>query len=395
MTVLTPAQIVGTALPSLAPSPVSSGGHSSGPSSAGRSGSSNGPAGAGLGGAIKDTWVDAGRAKEIKKRADRRASIAKARKEIEGRTETKAERLARQQGAARLTGSSVERQHTRTSVGRAAAALADVPMDKEFSGEEYRSLRERLRQRYPGRKLSEMLTEAAKLEQMLLDDPVQAREALHAAYSRAQYAPTYVDPKYASGLRGSLQRARLEQQDGEDLKDFIAKYGRRLPQILAELEVMDRALTDNPAHASAKIAARWGAPVIESEIAPYVAKQEAKAQQVQLQAHYNNICKGINLAIEHKIISGKEDDLNAMAEVLHHADFPWDQHKARGEHWELYALRHAHDVAQQLRGSKGKRDPGQMSISGGPGVRQQPYAAARDRGTGGVRDSIARVRGAM
>lgn len=109
-----------------------------------------------------------------------------------------------------------------------------------------------------------MLTEAAKLEQMLLDDPVQAREALHAAYSRAQYAPTYVDPKYASGLRGSLQRARLEQQDGEDLKDFIAKYGRRLPQILAELEVMDRALTDNPAHASAKIAARWGAPVIES-----------------------------------------------------------------------------------------------------------------------------------
>jgi len=375
MTVLSPAQIVGTALPSLAPAP-----------------NSSGPAGSGLGARIDVDWQSNSRQKEIKKRDDRRAAIAKARKQVEGRNETKAERLARQQSGGRVTGSDIERRETRGIVAKAAASLADVPMDKEFSSDEYRALRERLRQRYPGKSLSSMLTQAATIEQMLLDDPVQAREALHAAYSRAAYMPTYVEPKYASGLRGSLQRARIEQQDAEDLKNWIAKYGRRLPQILADLEVIDRQLTIDPAMASAKLAVRFGAPAVDSEIEPYKAKQAAKAEKAQLQARFDSICQGIQLAIKHEIISGKEDDLNAMADVLQHPTFPWDDHKSRGEHWALYALRHAHEVARQLRGqNSSKRDPGKMSISGG-----SPHVPRdRDRGTGGVRDSIARVRGAM
>lgn len=385
MTVLSPAQIVGMALPSLAPAPISSGSMSSG------------PAGAGLGGAIHDTWQNAGYRKEVKNRAERRAALRKAAAKIEARNETKMERLARQQGRARETGSEAERRETRGSVAKAAAAMADAPMDKEFSGQEYRNLREKLRQRYPGRKLSEMLTEAAKLEQMLMDDPVQAREALHAAYSRAQYAPEYVEPKYASGLRGSLQRARIEQQDAEDLKDFVAKYGRRLPQILAELEVMDRALTADPATASAKLAARFGAPVLESEIAPYVAKQEAKAQQAQLQAIFNDRCRGIQLAIEHGHIPGGDDNLNEIAAVMEDPNFQHHPTDGFGNLKRAAAIiQHPdHQWRTGKRKAAPKRAPGQMSISGGPGARQQPHAAAKDRGTGGVRDSIARVRQAM
>lgn len=376
MTVLSPAQIVGTALPSLAPSaPMSSG-----------------PAGAGLGGAIHDTWQRGGQTLSNKRQADRRSALRKARKNVEERAETKAERLARQQGA-RTTGSEAERRETRGSVAKAAAAFADVPMDKEFSGEEYRALRERLRQRYPGRKLSDMLAEAAKFEQMLMDDPVQAREVLHAGYSRAPFLPHYVEPKHASGLRGSLQRARIEQQDALDLKEWVALYGRRLPQILADLEAMDRHLTTDPAMASARIAAKFGAPAIDAEVGPYLVRQAAKAEKERLQTEFNNRHRGVQLAIEHGHVPGDDETLNEIAAIMVSPQFEHHPTDGFGNLKRAAAITQ-HPEHKWLTGKKAaakqKRDPGQLSISGGA-----PPDHSRNKGTGGVRDSIARVRGAM
>src|SRR5689334_363080 len=114
-----------------------------------------------------------------------------------------------------------------------------------------------------------MLQEAARMEQTLMDDPVAARDHLVAAYSRAQPATAYIEPTYGKGLRGSLQRARQDQADAEGLKDWIARYGKRLPQILAELEFTDRSLRHDTGMAPAKLAARFGAPAVEAEIPAY------------------------------------------------------------------------------------------------------------------------------
>ena len=160
MTVLSPTAIVGMALPSLAPAS-----------------SSAGPSGAGLGARIDVDWRSHSDAKRVKTAKELRASLAKAKAKVEARAETKAERLARQEGPARQTGSDAERRDTRGSVAKAAAALADVPMDSDFSGKEYRDTRIMLRQLYPGARLSDILAKAAELEQLLVDDPVNAHQS--------------------------------------------------------------------------------------------------------------------------------------------------------------------------------------------------------------------------
>jgi hypothetical protein len=372
VTVLSVSQIAG---PMLAPAPIAP--------------SSGGPVGSGLGGAIHNTWVDAGRAKEVKNRAERRAALRKAVAKVEARAQTKQERLASASKAARTTGSESERRDTRGSVAKAAAAVEGIPSDKEFSNDDFRRVREKLRQTYPGRSLSSMLVEAQKLEQMLLDDPVNAHAALFAAYSRAAPAAEYVEPVHAKGLRGSLARARQDQADSEDLKDWVARFGKRLPSILAELEATDRALRSNPNFEAAKLAARHGAPVLEHEVAPYEAKQATKAHQKR----YNDICKGIDLAIQHKLIPGDDEHLANIVHVLQHTSFP--HHETDG----LKTLRAASAIASRLpKAAPAKRsDAGTKSISGGPGPGQggRPSYASRDKGTGSIRDSVRRVRESM
>jgi hypothetical protein len=165
-----------------------------------------------------------------------------------------------------------------------------------------------------------MLTEAARLEQMLLDDPVQAHQILVASYSRAGHLRPYQEPDYARGARGSVQRARQDQEDMQDLKEWVAKYDARVPKILSELEILDRELHKDPNYAAAKLVARHGAPAIQAEIRAYQAKMAEKAHQQR----YNNMLKGVDLAIQHGHIPGDEDSLNEIAAVLGHPQFQHD-----------------------------------------------------------------------
>jgi len=374
MTVLSPAQIVGTALPSLAPS-------------------SSGPVGGSNIGTYAGTdWQYHRDAQKAKTHQERRAALSRARETVEARPITKRERLERSERA-RDTGSEAERRDTRATVVKAVQKMADVPLDTEFSTAEFRAIREVLRQRYPGAKLSDMLAEGLRLEKMLMDDPVQAREALVAAYSRTKAAPAFVEPKHSKGLRGSLQRARQDQEDSEDLKDWVAKYGKRLPQIMAELEFMDRSLRTNTPDASARIAVQFGAPAIESEVPAYHARQEQKAVEQQ----FHNRCKGIQLAIEHGHIPGDEDTLNEIAEVLQHPQFQFDHGDALGslQRAAKIAAHPDHVRISPRKGGSKRNDAGSKSISGAPGPGQGGREANREKGTGGVKDSIARVRAAL
>jgi hypothetical protein len=387
MTVLTSQQIVDNF--TIAPLAPSSGG------------SSSGPAGAGLGGAISsEVWqrqaaIKKGNAKE------RRRSIRAAMAEVE-KNETKVQRLQRQQGHVELrqAGSEKERAATRGTVAKAAASLMDAPMDTDVQDPEFRYFADRLRQAYPLAKLSEILAEGAKMEQMLLDDPAAAYEVLLSSYTRAAPSPGYVTPVHAKGLRGSLARARRDQEDAADLKDWIARYGKRLPKIMATLDLYDRSLRASPAYAAAVLAVRiGGAPAVSSEIPAWEAKQAVKAQKAQHEARLNNIHRGICLAIEQGHLPGDEDTLNEMAAIMQGGRF---QHHPTDQ---LVSLQRAAAIARhpdhkRITPRKGAKAParsnaGSRSISGAPSAGQQPGAASRERGTGGIRDSIARVRAAM
>jgi hypothetical protein len=371
MTVLSPAAIVGMAMPSLAPA------------------SSSGPVGAGLGGAIHDTWQNAANAKTVKTRAERRAAIAKARKAVEARAETKAERLAKGKSN-RDTGSEAERSATRGSVAKAAATLADVSSPEMWSDPDFRDARAKLRARYPDRKLSEMLELGFHITALMKADPVEARQQLLAAYSRLPIPAAQKQVEHAKGLRGSLQRAAADHEDMQDLAAHAANHGTALVTMIKELAALDSELAADPAGASARVAVRFGAPVLESEIPAYQAAQATKAHQ---KAHAN-ILKGVNMAIEHGLIPGDDEHLTNLAHVLQHPSFQPLRHPTDG----LKTLRTASAIAAKLPKAAPKSsrsDAGTKSISGGPGYGQGGRTVAQDRGTGGVRDSIARVRAAM
>jgi hypothetical protein len=373
MTVLSVSQIVGAGI-----APLSVGGSSSGPS------------GAGLGGALHDTWQNRAIAKKVDTSKERRKAIAKAKAKIEAKYATKAERLAAE-APVRTTGSEVERASTRGSVTKAAASLDSVPSDKEFSTNEFRKIREVLRQRYQGKSLSSMLAEAAKMEAMLLDDPVQGREALVAAYSRAAPTTAFVEPQHAKGLRGSLQRARQDQQDAEDLAHWTARYGKRLPQILAELEYTDRALRENAAHASAKLAVRFGAPALESEIEPYQARQHQKQVARRADEIGHTV---VDALISQGHVPDDEDHLNEVVAVLQDPKFQHDRTDAAKTFWRASQIARHPDHARitPRAAPTAKNDAGRKSISGGPSAGQ---GARNEKGSGTIRDSVRRVTAAM
>jgi hypothetical protein len=402
MTVLSAAQIVGNAMPSLAPAPSFSPASPSSAPSSSRSAppsvapSSSGPAGVGLGGAIRDTWE---RRAEIKAKTatERREALKAARAKVEARSRTKAERLFADEGkASRHAGSPKEREITRGKVAKAIAQLADAPTTKMWNDPAFREACAKLRRRYPDRALSEMLEIGESLTQALRDDPVAAREQLMAAYARLPISAAHKQVDQAKGLRGDLQRARQTHEDMQDLQAFAKKYGKQLPDVVMKLEALDAALAENAPHASAKIAARFGAPAVPSEVPAY-------EQKIAHKKMGESILEGVHGAIAHGIIDGDEAHLNTIAEVMAHPSFPWPKHRAeRGQHFALYALRHAHEVALQLRAKskptaedRRRREAGTKSIHGGPGPGQGGRESRHGRGTGGIRDSIRRVREAM
>jgi hypothetical protein len=275
-----------------------------------------------------------------------------------------------------------------------------VALDTDVQDPEFRFFADKLRQIYPGAKLSEILAQGAKMEQMLLDDPVAAYEALVSSYTRAAPSPGYVEPRHQRGLKGSLARARQDQEDAEDLKDWIAKYGKWLPKIMAQLELYDRSLRANPGYAAATLAVRiGGAPAIESEVPAYQARMEQKAVQQKFDHIHNMLCE----AIEKGALPGiknRADEADALPEIIAVMQLPnffYHPTDYFNTMWRAAAIAaHPDHVRISPRKGGGKsNEAARRSISGAPGPGQGGREAYRERGKGGVKDSIARVRAVM
>lgn len=158
-------------------------------------------------------------------------------------------------------------------------------------------------------------------------------------------------------------------------------HGARLPQILAEIEITDHKLHQNTNYEAARLAARHGAPVIEAEIEPYKAKMAQKAAEQQFQAKL----RGVDLAIQHGIISGDPDDLNEIAAIF---QLPAFQHSADGMDNLKRAAAIAHHpnhvrITPRSATTKARSDAGKKSISGLPTL----TANVRQPSTG-VRGSV-------
>jgi hypothetical protein len=310
------------------------------------------------------------------------------------RTLTKQERLARN------TGSEDERRSTRGTVAAAMEKVSGAVGDTDISGEGYRSVRDALRQRYPGRSLSDMVSTAEQTEAAFKDDPVAARSAIIANYAKlpVENLPTYKPPVRAEGLRGSIRRATQDQADAQDLKAAEAKYGKNLPQILAQLEAFDRGMINDPANTSARLATAYGAPATHEQIAPYQAAQAAKAHKKHIDDTRLNI---VQHAIQHGHIPGDEATLNEIAAVMVHPKFqqhptdPVDSLKraaaiAKHPNW------HNSKRGAGSSGSTGKRDAGSLSIgNSGVSLGDRASSGAARYGNGSGRTTRDAIRKAM
>ncbi len=158
-------------------------------------------------------------------------------------------------------------------------------------------------------------------------DPAAAFQTLMAAYSRVLPMPDYVAGAEVNekGVRASFRRARIDQQDASELRMWIAAYGKRIPAILKEVLQIDTALRGgNLSFEAAKVAARFGAPAIESEIPQYERRMAAQARQEALQARNDHILATI-LAMQKSGHMPKADaELDLISEVLEDPRFQHD-----------------------------------------------------------------------
>jgi hypothetical protein len=314
--------------------------------------------------------------------------------------------LARKESdGSRDTTSLEERRAVKSTVQRAmeqvlglqpgtAHLVSRIPNDKEISEPEARAVREVLRQRYPHRKLSDMVKQAEAIDALLRDDPVQGRLALMRNYHQVsvENIPAFKPRQYADGLRGSLQRARQDQEDESDLREASAKYGLNLNQVLKQIEAFDRAMLESPSYTSARLSANYGAPSVPEDIPGYESRMAARQVEKAKAERYNEILRGVQLAIHHGHIPGDSGTLYEIAAIMN------DRSRFQHSPYLIDTLKRAAQIAVHpdhvpltgKRRSPRGSDAGSRSISGGPNTsHDSTRSSVRNRN--GIRESIDRA----
>ena len=148
---------------------------------------------------------------------------------------------------------------------------------KDFAKPEIRKLREEIKSRYPGHKLSDLMKTMEKWEEGFKKDAIGTREAIMQAYLQVspQNFSENEPKKYHSGLSGSVDKAVDDALDLRDLDEYVQKYGDNLPHILRQCAQFDRDMIDDPVGTSARLAANYGA------LRPVAQQQQPQAETIK------------------------------------------------------------------------------------------------------------------
>lgn len=376
MTVLSPAQIVGT-MPLLPLAP-----------------SSSGPSGTGLGHRIDTDWsrradVEAGR------RKDRKAALSKAAAAVEEKHQTKAERLAsNERKLVRTTGSNLERRHTAGIVAAAAEKVAADHPDVDLNTQDVREAIAKLKHYHPRHTIGEIVERAAVWDQVFKDDPIGARELMLEELVKLPpecFRPYEAAQSSNGRIYGTVSRAAQKHEDAESLKVAVRQYGPNLPHLLQQLARWDQALREDPHNATARLAASSGAPVSVRQVHAHAAKME---KQAAVQQRFDNLAYGIQLAIDGGHLGHvDEDTLQEMAAIMALPGFQHNQADALDTLKRAAAIAR-HPQHQRLTGKQAapvverQSDAGQKSIGGAPGHGQGENAFDDRRGQRSTRDAI-------
>lgn len=186
---------------------------------------------------------------------------------------------------------------------------------KDLTTKEAREHRAALKARFPGESLSAIVKRFEGWESQFRKDPVATREAIMAEYLKVtpQNFDKPKDGDKEKSIQGSLKRADADAQDLADLKEFTDKFGDKAPHLLRQLVEYDKDLLNDPAGASARLAAAYG-----GANEPAQPKAEHLPPPATREEDNDRINQGLDLAIKHNIMPGLQNDdiQEAVAMVL-------------------------------------------------------------------------------
>jgi len=280
----------------------------------------------------------------------------------------------------------------------------DAISGKELRSKEFRQYREVMKQRYPGTKFGDVIATFEKWGEAFQHDPLTAREAIQREYLKLtpQNFRKSQPKEYEAGISGSLQRARDDQSDFEELKPYLEKYGKRFPELLRQAIEFDQGMVDDPIGTSARLAAAHGG--IEAATARQQ-QQEQTAQQRPVkplhertpQEDQSNVFEAVELIVQNRdhpsvALPGIEAPgvMDAMADALESGAIPRTQDRMadlRAAYAAVMKTRQAQQAEQQQRVERGSRSivgsPSTSTSSGSRGGRSG-IAASLERAFGRI-----------
>ena len=336
---------------------------------------------------VSSNWSEQKREATAKLATDRRSAISRARAAVEARGDvrperqhmTKQERLASAtSNGKRETGSNTERRSTVATVAKAMEKVGSGGEGIRIGDKKLREACDRLRSRWPGQSLANIVATAEATEKAFQEDPVAAREMLIARYARRpkEDLPEYRAKEHDNTTRGSFRRAVQFQEDAAELADAESKYGgERLSHLMRYIDSIETGMFEDPHGTSARMATSYGAPAVASQVPHYEQIQEQRQigkvheqQERELQAHIVSL-------ITDGHIPHDEDLFMEIAAVLQSPQFqhttPTDQINQetaiKKTIWRAAQIAQHPAHVRMTPSSKAaprERDPGTRSISG-------------------------------
>jgi hypothetical protein len=222
-----------------------------------------------------------------------------------------------------------DRKLRRGILEKHASAQSDKPSDKDLTTKEAREHRQALRAKYPGADLGKVFAAFEAWDEAFKKDPVATRQMLLDQYLKTS-PENFAKAKpreYQQGVRGSIERAREDQRDLEELAPHIEKHGSKFTHFMRQLVELDAAMTNDPVGTSARLAANYGAlnaPAKQAHQQPQEQPRPIKPLHERTpEEDFSNVYEAVGRIVEsrdHPSVAmpgiENEDVLNGIADAL-------------------------------------------------------------------------------